>query len=155
MVRTVGYHPYWVYDPRRNFTIGISATHGAQDSSALLLESQSQPISMLEWTSRSIQTLALMSLLTFPGFLSFSFSPNTLSFGRPRSRFPLAASKGAESSAIDDSVAVLWFKHDLRIDDHPGLVAAASRHRTVIPLYVFDRRILSRELSLLFNLFGC
>lgn len=85
-----------------------------------------------------------MSLLTCPRFLSFSFSPNTLSFGRPRSRFPLAASKGAESSAIDDSVAVLWFKHDLRIDDHPGLVAAASRHRTVIPLYVFDRRILSR-----------
>ena len=44
MVRTVGYHPYWVYDPRRNFTIGICATHGAQDSSALLLESQSQPV---------------------------------------------------------------------------------------------------------------
>ena len=101
-----------------------------------------------------------MSLLTFSRFLSFSSSPNFLSFHRrrlPRSlfRFSLAASKGAESSSVDDGVAVLWFKQDLRIDDHPGLVAAAARHRTVIPLYVFDRRILSRELSLLFNLFGC
>ncbi|XP_052197181.1 uncharacterized protein LOC127804359 [Diospyros lotus] len=39
--------------------------------------------------------------------------------------------------------AVLWFKHDLRVDDHPGLAAAAAC-RTVVPLYVFDRRILSR-----------
>ncbi|MQL87856.1 hypothetical protein Taro_020417 [Colocasia esculenta] len=38
--------------------------------------------------------------------------------------------------------AVVWFKRDLRLDDHPGLVAAASRHRAVVPLYVFDRRIL-------------
>lgn len=41
------------------------------------------------------------------------------------------------------SAAVLWFKHDLRVDDHPGL-AAAARFPTVVPLYVFDRRIISR-----------
>lgn len=40
--------------------------------------------------------------------------------------------------------ALLWFKHDLRVDDHPGLVAAASEHESVLPVYVFDRRILSR-----------
>lgn len=37
----------------------------------------------------------------------------------------------------------MWFKQDLRADDHPGLLAA-SKHRAVIPLYVLDRRILSR-----------
>ncbi|KQJ91197.1 uncharacterized protein LOC100826912 isoform X3 [Brachypodium distachyon] len=42
------------------------------------------------------------------------------------------------------AAAVVWFKHDLRIDDHPGLVAAcAERRRPVVPLYVFDRRILA------------
>ncbi|GAB4825982.1 hypothetical protein Ancab_008851 [Ancistrocladus abbreviatus] len=39
--------------------------------------------------------------------------------------------------------AILWFKHDLRIDDHPGL-NAAFKHLTVLPLYIFDHRILSR-----------
>ncbi|KAM0873780.1 hypothetical protein ACQ4PT_037850 [Festuca glaucescens] len=42
------------------------------------------------------------------------------------------------------AAAVVWFKHDLRVDDHPGLVAAcAERRRPVVPLYVFDRRILA------------
>ncbi|CAI9092073.1 OLC1v1027220C1 [Oldenlandia corymbosa var. corymbosa] len=39
--------------------------------------------------------------------------------------------------------AILWYKNDLRIDDHPGFVAA-SKHPTILPLYVFDRRIVSR-----------
>lgn len=39
---------------------------------------------------------------------------------------------------------MVWFKHDLRIDDHPGLAAAVSEpRRPVVPLYVFDRRILA------------
>ncbi|XP_026657678.2 uncharacterized protein LOC103699536 isoform X2 [Phoenix dactylifera] len=42
-----------------------------------------------------------------------------------------------------NGAAVVWFKRDLRADDHPGLVAAVSQHQTVVPLYVFDRRILS------------
>lgn len=42
-----------------------------------------------------------------------------------------------------NGAAILWFKHDLRIDDHPGL-AAASKYRAIVPLYVFDHRILSR-----------
>lgn len=41
-------------------------------------------------------------------------------------------------------MAILWYKHDLRVDDHPGLVAAAARYRSVVPLYVFDHRLLSR-----------
>ncbi|KAK0595400.1 hypothetical protein LWI29_006243 [Acer saccharum] len=39
--------------------------------------------------------------------------------------------------------AILWFKQDLRVDDHFGLVAA-SKYQSLVPLYVFDHRILSR-----------
>lgn len=44
-----------------------------------------------------------------------------------------------------EEVVLLWFKQDLRIDDHPGLVRA-SRFKTLIPVYVFDRDICSRKL---------
>lgn len=64
--------------------------------------------------------------------------------------FPLAAVRamaevGQREVAREarNGAAVVWFKRDLRIDDHPGLVAAVSQHQIVVPLYVFDRRILS------------
>ncbi|KAL6956415.1 hypothetical protein U1Q18_047022 [Sarracenia purpurea var. burkii] len=94
-----------------------------------------------------------MAILVFPRFLSLAdCSPNP--FNRPRTRLhcsSLAATSTSSSRARTESspgeettgAAVLWFKHDLRVDDHPGL-EAASRFRTVVPLYVFDRRILSR-----------
>ncbi|KAL0304149.1 UNVERIFIED_CONTAM: Pheophytinase, chloroplastic [Sesamum radiatum] len=47
------------------------------------------------------------------------------------------------AAASSTTAAIVWYKHDLRVEDHPGLVAA-SQHRCVVPLYVFDRRILSR-----------
>ncbi|KAM3277028.1 hypothetical protein ACQJBY_045058 [Aegilops geniculata] len=48
------------------------------------------------------------------------------------------------SAVSDGGAAVVWFKHDLRLDDHPGLVAAcAEPRRPVVPLYVFDSRILA------------
>ncbi|XAR66151.1 (6-4)DNA photolyase [Bertholletia excelsa] len=95
-----------------------------------------------------------MALLVFPRFLlssssftSFSASPHSLHWTRFQCSSRVVASSTRtvmkSSAAGNASVAVLWFKHDLRIDDHPGLLAAA-RYRTVIPLYVFDRRILSR-----------
>ncbi|GMP24130.1 hypothetical protein CsSME_00001515 [Camellia sinensis var. sinensis] len=49
----------------------------------------------------------------------------------------------AESSRTGGGAALLWFKHDLRIHDHPGILAA-SKYRTLVPFYVFDCRILSR-----------
>ncbi|KAG9452441.1 hypothetical protein H6P81_005345 [Aristolochia fimbriata] len=66
----------------------------------------------------------------------------------PRRRFALAAkavamAAGREEVKKDAGVALVWFKHDLRTDDHLGLLAA-SQCRTVLPLYVFDHRILSR-----------
>lgn len=42
---------------------------------------------------------------------------------------------------------MVWLKHDLRADDHTGLAAAASKHGSLFPLYVFDRRILRRNFS--------
>ncbi|XP_042505707.1 uncharacterized protein LOC122082310 isoform X2 [Macadamia integrifolia] len=84
-----------------------------------------------------------MSFLISPRFHSVpsSFLPSPVR----RCRFFSAAA----STQVDierkkyDNVALLWFKHDLRSDDHPGLVAA-SQSQTVVPLYIFDHRILSR-----------
>uniref|UniRef100_A0ACD5XUW6 Uncharacterized protein n=3 Tax=Avena sativa TaxID=4498 RepID=A0ACD5XUW6_AVESA len=56
----------------------------------------------------------------------------------------LVVSCGAAQVSSGAAAALVWFKHDLRVDDHPGLVAAcAERRRPVVPLYVFDRRILA------------
>jgi deoxyribodipyrimidine photo-lyase len=39
---------------------------------------------------------------------------------------------------VTRSVAVLWFRRDLRLADHPALVAAATEHDAVLPLFVVD-----------------
>ncbi|CAM0952618.1 unnamed protein product [Alopecurus aequalis] len=63
---------------------------------------------------------------------------------RIRSGQRLVVSCSAAQVSAGAAAAVVWFKHDLRVDDHPGLVAAcAERRRPVVPLYVFDRRILA------------
>lgn len=59
-----------------------------------------------------------------------------------RRRLLAVASAGGFSGSSCDA-AVVWYKHDLRVDDHPGLVAASSQLQTVLPLYVFDPRIIS------------
>ena len=38
--------------------------------------------------------------------------------------------------------AIVWFRRDLRVHDHPALHAAAGAHDRVVPLYVLDRRLL-------------
>ncbi len=38
-------------------------------------------------------------------------------------------------------VSVMWFRRDLRVRDHPALVAAA-RHAHCVPVFVFDDRLL-------------
>ncbi|KAI3778109.1 hypothetical protein L2E82_07139 [Cichorium intybus] len=55
----------------------------------------------------------------------------------------LSNSKATKSTngAKSTGAAVLWYKNDLRVDDHPGLLAA-SKHTAVVPLYVFDHRVL-------------
>ncbi len=36
------------------------------------------------------------------------------------------------------SPAIVWFRNDLRVSDHPALHAAASERRPVVPVYVLD-----------------
>ncbi|KAK4766595.1 hypothetical protein SAY87_008237 [Trapa incisa] len=86
-----------------------------------------------------------MAFLSFPRLLpihsrrSSSLSPHTSRRKRPR----LIVSACSGSGPENNGVAILWFKHDLRLEDHPGLVAAA-RYRSLVPLYIFDNRLLSR-----------
>lgn len=40
------------------------------------------------------------------------------------------------------STAVVWFRRDLRLADHPALVEACRRHDRVVPLFVWDPSLL-------------
>ena len=40
------------------------------------------------------------------------------------------------------STAIVWFRRDLRVHDHPPLRAALDAHEQVIPVFVFDDRLL-------------
>lgn len=40
-----------------------------------------------------------------------------------------------------EHVAILWFKKDLRLDDHPGLCLSAAYH-ALLPVYIFDPHLL-------------
>ena len=42
------------------------------------------------------------------------------------------------------AVAVVWFRRDLRLADHPALTAAIAAARTVVPLFVLDDRLLTQ-----------
>jgi deoxyribodipyrimidine photo-lyase len=41
-----------------------------------------------------------------------------------------------------EATAIVWFRRDLRVHDHPALVAARSAHARVIPLFVLDDALL-------------
>ena len=43
---------------------------------------------------------------------------------------------------MSGSTAVLWFRRDLRLSDHPTLVEACRRHDRVVPLFVWDPALL-------------
>eukprot|EP00250_Pteridium_aquilinum_P010449 c19396_g1_i1 orf=104-2725(+) len=46
-----------------------------------------------------------------------------------------------ETPSEKKRVAILWFKKDLRLDDHPGLCASAAYH-ALLPVYIFDPYLL-------------
>eukprot|EP00249_Psilotum_nudum_P022876 c28672_g2_i1 orf=995-1393(-) len=54
------------------------------------------------------------------------------------------SSSNGSCFTAEKCVAIVWFKKDLRIDDHPGLLAASS-YGSVVPVYVFDPDILVGE----------
>ncbi|XP_038685375.1 uncharacterized protein LOC119985219 isoform X2 [Tripterygium wilfordii] len=83
-----------------------------------------------------------MNSLAFTLSPSFASSHLRLPPRRTRCSCSLSAPVTRGNAKKNGSI-ILWFKQDLRIDDHPGLVAA-SDYQAVVPLYVFDRRILSR-----------
>ncbi|KAL2550232.1 DNA photolyase [Forsythia ovata] len=88
-----------------------------------------------------------MDLLIYPRVFTVSNSQNlTIFLPRARLKFSASAVKGRVKSgeAEKTGAAIVWYKHDLRVDDHSGLIAAASQYRTLVPVYVFDHRIVSR-----------
>src|SRR4051812_25932992 len=42
-------------------------------------------------------------------------------------------------------VAIVWFRRDLRIHDHPALTAAVEDADVVVPLFVLDEHLLTRH----------
>src|SRR5215207_8746580 len=42
-----------------------------------------------------------------------------------------------------DSTAIVWLRRDLRVHDHPPLVAALAAHERVVPLFVLDPVLLA------------
>jgi len=41
-----------------------------------------------------------------------------------------------------DHPAIVWFRRDLRLHDHPALAAALASHRAIVPLFVLDDALL-------------
>ena len=41
--------------------------------------------------------------------------------------------------------AIIWFRRDLRISDHPALLAAIEAADEVVPLFIMDSRIASKS----------
>jgi len=49
-----------------------------------------------------------------------------------------------ESSYIDSSTTIFWFRRDLRLDDNAGLYRALKENQNVLPLFIFDTEILEK-----------
>ena len=61
---------------------------------------------------------------------------STYNNGRGRTR-PLCC------LASQTAPALVWFKRDLRLDDHPGLCNVVEQGNQVVPVFVFDSEIYS------------
>ena len=44
----------------------------------------------------------------------------------------------------DSALAIFWFRRDLRLHDNHGLYRVLQDHNRVLPLFIFDKRILER-----------
>ncbi|KAI4320063.1 hypothetical protein MLD38_033582 [Melastoma candidum] len=84
--------------------------------------------------------MAAASLAFLPRPLALP-SPRSVRRIRPTKRCRLGVAVSATNEGLKDGVAIVWFKQDLRVDDHPGLVAAAQ-YTDCLPLYVFDHQLL-------------
>jgi deoxyribodipyrimidine photo-lyase len=41
--------------------------------------------------------------------------------------------------------AIIWFRRDLRISDHPALLTAIEESEEIVPLFIMDSRIASKS----------
>ena len=46
---------------------------------------------------------------------------------------------------VDPSTSILWFRRDLRLSDHPALLAAVDSATRVLPVFVLDPRLLDTD----------
>ena len=56
------------------------------------------------------------------------------------------------------TTAIVWFRRDLRVHDHPALAEACREFDRVVPLFVFDDRLLRgrfRSLNRTAWMLGC
>jgi len=52
--------------------------------------------------------------------------------------------KQKNSSLIDSSSTVFWFRRDLRLQDNAGLFHALNENKDVVPIFIFDTTILDK-----------
>lgn len=38
------------------------------------------------------------------------------------------------------TIALVWFRQDLRLKDNPAFIDACTQHKTVVPLYIYDKK---------------
>lgn len=51
----------------------------------------------------------------------------------------------ADPYVDSDAPVLLWFRTDLRLRDHPGVAQALASGRPIIPLFIWDKALYSRE----------
>ncbi|MEY3100918.1 MAG: hypothetical protein RL435_64, partial [Actinomycetota bacterium] len=49
----------------------------------------------------------------------------------------------ASKSGSPSSVAIMWFRRDLRLSDHPALSDAIANSEAIIPLFILDEKLIS------------
>ena len=42
------------------------------------------------------------------------------------------------------SISIFWFRRDLRIDDNRGLYNALKENKCVLPIFIYDKKILDK-----------
>src|SRR5918994_3797401 len=62
--------------------------------------------------------------------------------GKSRTRSTTIQSRRASVTWEMASTAIVWFRRDLRVHDHPPLRAALDAFERVIPVFVLDPRVL-------------
>jgi len=45
---------------------------------------------------------------------------------------------------LKKSISIFWFRRDLRIDDNRGLYNALKENKCVLPIFIYDKKILDK-----------